>query len=609
MTLRWVALITIAHLMVACTTTPTSQDILLEELSSEEEIQRLYTLAQQSESPKSDEYRLRIVDILIELGRIEEAGQILADINPGDLPTKTQAIYAVTAADFSLASFDAQRALSILDRYETSIRGHFDALGVRAIQLKSTALRMNNQPLQAAILLTSLSSQLADKSLQRNSEAIWAALMEVPEDQLIGQTIAPTNLEINGWTELATRIRGSQNNVDDQLRALNSWLLLWPTHAAAQHLPGELAYLSTMVLEQPTKIALILPLGGPNGAAGQAIKDGFLTAYFDAKQLGNRVPDLILIDSEEQQDFLALYQGAIAEGAELIIGPLEKQQIQLLQDSLAVEIPTLALNYTESEEATPQLYQFGLSAEDEAVQVARKAWQSGEHSALVISQNSNWGIRVSEAFAKEWTQLGGVLLETQLFGNNRGFSTTIQELLDIDESERRANRIRAITNTRVESAPRRRQDVDFIFMAATPTQARQIKPTLAFHFAGDLPIFATSHIYSGEPNPALDRDLNGIIFCETPWVLGTVDSDLQKTVEKLWPDSAQRLGRLYAMGIDAFRLYPRVRQLSLLETARLFGATGTLSVLPDGKVSRALNWAQIRSGRIVAIQPSPNLTN
>ncbi|HRE30628.1 MAG TPA: penicillin-binding protein activator, partial [Candidatus Berkiella sp.] len=66
-----------------------------------------------------------------------------------------------------------------------------------------------------------------------------------------------------------------------------------------------------------------------------------------------------------------------------------------------------------------------------------------------------------------------------------------------------------------------RQDVDVIVMAAPPAQARQLKPLFDFYYAEDVPVLATSSIYSGSQNPRSDRDVNGVVFCDMPWLLDT----------------------------------------------------------------------------------------
>src|SRR5205823_5983563 len=88
---------------------------------------------------------------------------------------------------------------------------------------------------------------------------------------------------------------------------------------------------------------------------------------------------------------------------------------------------------------------------------------------------------------------------------------TIRQLLWVNTA--------VVNNKAVPSAQKRRQDADMIFMIAPPEYARQIKPLLNYYYAGNLPIYATSHVYQGIPNAALDNDLNGIQFCDMPWTI------------------------------------------------------------------------------------------
>lgn len=152
----------------------------------------------------------------------------------------------------------------------------------------------------------------------------------------------------------------------------------------------------------------------------------------------------------------------------------------------------------------------------------------------------------------------------------------------------------------IDAQPARRHDIDFIFLAATPQQAQQIKPTLAFQYAGDIPVYATSHLYSGTQNSTQLLDMDGIRFCETPWLL-FADNSLQQQTSGQWPQASGSLGRLYAMGADAYQLTPRLQQLQSLPGMSLDGLSGRLSLAPGQRVQRQLPWAEIRDGQVVPL--------
>ncbi|EPN70806.1 lipoprotein, partial [Pseudomonas syringae pv. actinidiae ICMP 19101] len=83
--------------------------------------------------------------------------------------------------------------------------------------------------------------------------------------------------------------------------------------------------------------------------------------------------------------------------------------------------------------------------------------------------------------------------------------------------------MQSTAGTQVAAQPSRRQDIDFMFLAATPQQAQQIKPTMVFQYAGDVPVYATSHLFTNSNDHAQYMDLNGVRFCETPWLLNADD--------------------------------------------------------------------------------------
>lgn len=222
---------------------------------------------------------------------------------------------------------------------------------------------------------------------------------------------------------------------------------------------------------------------------------------------------------------------------------------------------------------------------------------------MALAPSGDWGQRVMAAFRSEWEARGGTLIAVDYVDQPVRLAGQIAQLLQLRDSEQRAARVAGALGTKVQSQPARRQDIDFVFLAATPAQARQIKSTLTLQYAGDLPVYGTSHLFSGDRQPARDRELDGIRFSETPWMLEP-DHPLRREILSHWPEAAGPLGRLYAMGADSYRLAPRLSQLQTAPGMRLEGLSGSLSLGRVQRIDRTLPWAEYRNGQPVTLPPT-----
>ena len=331
--------------------------------------------------------------------------------------------------------------------------------------------------------------------------------------------------------------------------------------------------------ENPRVIALLLPLRGQLASIGQAVKQGFVTA---AQENGNN-PQIIIIDTTKEPTIQAAYNKALVQNAQFVVGPLLKSQVQTLA-GLELSTPVLSLNYLNPDISTPaELYQFGLSPLDEAQELANKAWQSGRRSALIMT--NSWGSQIAQTFADEWKDLGGnVVGRLVLSQNSSALTGQIRRFLQFTPPHNR------------------RTDFDVIFLASDPKIGRQVVPLLRFFYASNIPVYATASIYSGVPNARLDNDLNSVIFCSAPWVLG------KSTPSPLLYEQLQTASSLefflrnrsyYALGVDALHITQQLPRLSSSHT--LFGATGQLTLNNQQRIVREMPCAQFRRGRLIWI--------
>lgn len=339
--------------------------------------------------------------------------------------------------------------------------------------------------------------------------------------------------------------------------------------------------------EKIKNVVLLLPLEGPLGNAGQAIRDGFITAYNNDK--GSSKPAHITTVDTSNQTIQEAYRKAVKADADIIVGPLEKNNVQALVQADAINTPTLALNYLDNNADAPaKLYQFGLSPLDEARQAAALAKQNGSNNAIILAPNNNWGQTLAQTYRDEWQALGGNVVAKLYFSSD---SIALNQ------------QIRDLVNAH-------KQKFDVILLAASPQMARQIKPLLKFYYAGDIPVYATSLVYTGTPQPAFDTDLNGVTFCDTPWTLtdNPADSKLRQQISLFWPANFQQNSRLYALGIDTYQLIKKLPQLTNNQQS-ITGTTGSLFLNTQHLIVRQLTCAQFVKGIPQLLNGDTTLSN
>lgn len=331
------------------------------------------------------------------------------------------------------------------------------------------------------------------------------------------------------------------------------------------------------------QVALLLPLQGNLGNAGQAIRDGFMSMYYQTLAKDKNPPVIKIYNTADGRSINTIYQQAISEGAKVVIGPLDKASVADLQNAGNFPVPTIALNDTTNQQPIQNLYQFGLSPLDEARQVADKAAADGHHQALLIYPQGAWGQAIAQTLTKRWEKEGGTIVDSlAVSDNDPAMSQKIAKLLQVHDG-----------------VPR--HDMDVIFLIASPITAREIKPLLKFYFVDNVPVYGASLLYTGLSHPNNDLDLNGVQFCDMPFVLDSTGPWAKARAQWLstWPVALQSYVRLFALGMDAELLSAHLNDLGASPQQGLPGATGTLYRDSANHIWRQLKWATFVNGQAV----------
>ncbi|MHC8365384.1 penicillin-binding protein activator [Pseudomonas sp. ZT5P21] len=598
--LRLFTALCLAALLAACASSPSSS---LGELprTPDASIEQLLDQAAKSKTPEQAALlRLSAADLAYRQGNAGQSAQILQQVPVEQLKPGQQVFASTLAAELAMVRNQPKAALTALSHPSLQRLSELPVeQQVRTGTVRARALEADGQTLAAARERIFIAPMLSGEAAGKNHEAIWTLIASLPTDQLQ----PTTNDDLGGWLGLALAVK-TAGTLEQQQTAIDNWRTQNPKHPAALQLPLPLTKLKELASQPLSKIALLLPQDGPLASVGKALREGFMAAHYQAQQAGQKPPAIEFYDSSRLTSLDEFYRKAQADGVQLVIGPLEKPLVKQLSARPQLPITTLALNYSEGEQGPAQLFQFGLAAEDEAREVSRRARADGLHRAAIMVPKGEWGDRVLRAFSQDWQANGGSIVATERVDQPVQLAQQIADMFQLRQSEGRAKSLQSTVGSQVAAQPSRRQDIEFIFLAATPQQAQQIKPTLNFQYAGDVPVYATSHVFSASGDVNQYNDMNGIRFCETPWLLDANDP-LRKQVTAQWPQAGGSLGRLYAMGVDAYRLAPRLGQLKALPDSRIEGQSGSLGMTQNQRVVRQLPWAQFVSGQVQRLPDTP----
>jgi outer membrane PBP1 activator LpoA protein len=552
----------------------------------------------------ADRLLIGAAEAWLRAGRLDEAELALGRIDNAALTDRDLVRLDLAQAELAMRRGDLANAGWLLASTADRLPG---GLEDRHAQLEARLRELGSRPVRDA--LAALREAVSSDDF--TGETALALMLEFPVAELERVLYeAGDEPRLLPWLDLVISAR--ENLLDDPAldEALAAWERRWPELDYADDQARRWVAAWRQTRPMPEHITVLLPARGTAlHRPGEALREGLLAGWLRLPP--RQRPELAFrYIGEAPEDVLAAWFDAREQGTDLLIGPLDRRKAQALAELPdAGVIPTLLLNLPEEvdrlAEASGEMTALALPPETEAELAAIHALATGRRRALVLSQYSDWGERVSQAFADTFRLGGGQVLSERIYDPDLpDHSTLLREVLEVDRSEARIDRIAGLLEGDVESVAQRRSDVDVIFLGARAADGRALMPQLEFFDAGDLTLLATSYIVDGAPRPERDRDLDGILTPMPPWFLDfTAAGAVRDRARSLYAglDNAT-LSRLHGLGRDAIALVPWLSMMRADPTLSLPGMMGDLS-LPDGHViQRDLPVVRIEGGHARPIE-------
>jgi uncharacterized protein len=411
-----------------------------------------------------------------------------------------------------------------------------------------------------------------------NEMQLWHLVSAQPKEVLLeirGEGSDPT---IQGWVDLAL----AASYAERRERNIEQWRSAYPQHPASKDLLTSIVASAGVAKEKNIavngSIALLLPLESPvYGNAAQAVQAGFMAALTVDGANNANTPQVQVYPTGTAEQTRAAYAKAVADGATWVVGPLTRDEVSSVLVG-RITIPTLVLNLPENEIKTQEhLTLFGLSAENEARQIAQMVRDRGLQTAQVVVADTPLGKRVAKAFMEEWKALqGSVTIEL-----------TVTKFTNPEPARLAELKATSLANS-----------ADMIFLAANAAQARLVRPYLDTA----TPTYSTSHVYDGASKGLQNLDLIAIHFVDMPWILETNSHEFSNYRSAAAQFKGAELQRLFALGLDAYKLLSRLQGQTVGKTV-LEGATGEI-IFGATSLMRELPLAQFRRDG-VALEDAP----
>lgn len=319
-------------------------------------------------------------------------------------------------------------------------------------------------------------------------------------------------------------------------------------------------------------MALLLPTGAEAFArAAEAVRAGFMEA--SKKSAARALPIRLYPVTEDPQNVIAAYRQALAAGAQLVVGPLTRSGVSALAAAPnLITVPTLALNVPERNVGNASmLYMLSLHIEAEARQVAQLALSEGHRKAFTMSEPTPLAKRMRDAFVQAFERGGGHHIAEYSY-------TTDAAALE---------RIRQATALGV---------ADMVFFAIDA----QRLPAVRTYFS-PLTGYGTSQLNPGSQASLNAADVPDVRFVDMPWMVQP-DHPAVMIYGRAGSRESADLERLYALGIDAFRVAEELREGG--SDVEIDGVTGRLKLAADRQFQRSLLVTLIDGGRLTVLGES-----
>lgn len=327
------------------------------------------------------------------------------------------------------------------------------------------------------------------------------------------------------------------------------------------------------------RIALLVPMSGPNAGVGNSIANATTLALLDTKTQKVRITTY-----DTNSGIAAAAQKAISDGNKLILGPLLADNVRAIAPVARRAGVTVISFSNDVSIAGNGVYLLGYNPGDSINRVVRYARAQGMTRFASLVPRGTYGERASTALLRGVEAAGGTVVSMQAFDRSAGSIAAAVKKLPQDAS------------------------YDAVLIADSGRVAIQAAPLIRTNGGEKARILGTE-LWNTESS------LAGVLALRGAWFASVSDGLYRQLATKYRARYGEAPFRLSALGYDAVLLTVRIAQdwkvgtpfpaRKLADPDGFSGIDGAFRFNSNGVAERALEVQQVNAGTFSVIDPAP----
>lgn len=369
----------------------------------------------------------------------------------------------------------------------------------------------------------------------------------------------------------------------------------------------------------PVRVALLLPLSGPNAAVGRSLLNAALMALFD---IGDDRLTLMPKDTEGlPEGAIDAAERAVEDGAEIVLGPLFSASVQGAAQVTRVSGPNMVAFSTDRSVAGAGVFLIGFLPQQQVDRVVAFAASQGMQRFAALLPDNAYGGTISAALDEAVRRNGAVLTRVEVYtGGPDDFHEPVQRLADYQARRAELAALRNQLQARDDEVSRRtlqrlqgRETVgelgfDAVMLAEGGDRLRALAPLLPFY---DVDPSRARFLGTGlwdEPGLGREPSLVGGWFAgPTP----EANAEFRNRYAQLYGAPPPRIASLAYDATALAAVLARTREKpyfpveALTNPAGFAGIDGIFRFGADGLSQRGLAVLKVRPDGLRVVSPAP----